>query len=83
MYRAIKMNLTLFRWGRALDLALKHKVHLDTVIAYRQRFLDEFGKQETMAKFVQQGPPQVDWDTIVQREAQEVVEEKRRGGGRK
>lgn len=83
VYRAIKMNLTLFRWSRALDLALKHKVHLDTVMAYRQRFLDEFGKQETLPKFVQQGPPQVEWETIVQREAQEVVEEKRRGGGRK
>jgi len=78
------MNLTLFRWSRALDLALKHKVHLDTVMAYRQRFLDEFGKQETLPKFVaQQGSPQVEWETIVQREAQEVVEEKRRGGGRK
>ena len=35
-YRAIKMNIKLFRWERALDLAVKHKTHIDTVVGFRQ-----------------------------------------------
>ncbi len=38
-YRAIKMNIKLYRWERALDIAVNNKTHVDTVIAYRQRFL--------------------------------------------
>lgn len=37
LYRAIKMNVRLFRFGRALDIALKHKKHVDTVLGYRAR----------------------------------------------
>ena len=33
-YRAIKMNIKLYRWERALDIALKHKTHLDTVVGF-------------------------------------------------
>lgn len=35
-YRAIKMNIKLFRWERALDLAAKYKTHIDTVVGFRQ-----------------------------------------------
>ena len=35
-YRAIKMNIKLFRWERALDLAVKYNTHLDTVVGFRQ-----------------------------------------------
>lgn len=52
-YRAIKLNLTLFRWGRALDLAVKYRSHVDTVLGYRLRHLEEFGKTEKNAKFLQ------------------------------
>lgn len=52
-YRAINMNITLFRWNRALDLALKYKTHVDTVLGYRQRYLDEFQRDETLPKFIQ------------------------------
>lgn len=63
---------------------MKNKVHIDTVLAYRQRFLDDFGKQESLPKFLQQsGQTNVDWDAILAREQQEVNDEKRRGGGRK
>jgi intraflagellar transport protein 80 len=54
VYRAIKMNIDLFRWSRALDLATKFKQHIDTVLAYRQDYLKDFGKKETMSKFIQQ-----------------------------
>jgi intraflagellar transport protein 80 len=53
IYRAIKLNLRIFRWGRALELAVKHKSHLDTVLAYRQKHLMEFDTQETNPRFVQ------------------------------
>lgn len=52
-YRAIKLNLNLFRWQRALDLAVKHKVHIDTVLAYRQKYLQSFEREETNQKFLQ------------------------------
>jgi intraflagellar transport protein 80 len=53
VYRAIKLNLSLFRWNRALDIAVKHKSHVDTVLGYRQKHLDEFGKKETNQRFLQ------------------------------
>jgi intraflagellar transport protein 80 len=37
----------------ALDLAVKHKTHLDTVVAYRKRYLDRFERPETNKKFLQ------------------------------
>ena len=33
--RAIFLNIYLHQWERALDLAVKHKTHVDTVLAYR------------------------------------------------
>lgn len=53
VYRAIRLNINLFRWARALDLALKHKVHVDTVLAYRQKYLQSFEREETNQKFLQ------------------------------
>jgi intraflagellar transport protein 80 len=34
-YRAIKMNVKLYKWDRALDIATQYKVHFDTLLAYR------------------------------------------------
>ena len=34
-YRAIKMNIKLYRWERAMDIATKNNTHVDTVLAYR------------------------------------------------
>jgi len=34
------MNIKLYRWERALDLAISNKTHVDTVIAYRGKFLE-------------------------------------------
>ena len=53
LYRAIKLNIDLYRWNRALDLAVKQKVHVDTVLAYRQRHLDAFERAESLPKFQQ------------------------------
>ncbi len=53
VYRAIKINMNAFRWLRALDLAVKHKTHLETVLFYRQKFLRDFQREEHDQKFLQ------------------------------
>ncbi|CAM9481687.1 unnamed protein product, partial [Hapterophycus canaliculatus] len=53
VYRAIKLNVRLFRWPRALELAVQHKTHVDTVLGYRQSFLKASGKEETDKRFLQ------------------------------
>ena len=44
-YRAIKMNIKLYKWDKALDIAIAQKTHVDTVIAYRKRFLEQYNKE--------------------------------------
>ena len=82
VYRAIKMNLLLYRWSRALELALKYSTHVETVIAYRQRHLDEFGKSENNKNFLKHAPDvEVNWDEVVKAEKVEVDNESRRRSG--
>ncbi len=38
---------------RALELAVKHKTHVDTVIAYRNKHLNSCGKNEDNKRFLQ------------------------------
>lgn len=38
---------------RALELAVKHKTHVDTVLAYRQKYLENFGRTEKSKRFLQ------------------------------
>jgi len=59
------MNIKLFRWERALDIALQNKSHVDTVIAYRSRFLQQYQKEEDIEKFKQYSKEiAFDWDTV-------------------
>jgi len=53
IYRAIKLNMRLFLWERALEIALKYQVHIDTVIAYRSKYLETCNLQETSQLFEQ------------------------------
>jgi intraflagellar transport protein 80 len=52
IYRAIKMNLRLFRFTRALALATKHRSHVDTVLAYRSKYLQSFDRAEMDKNFL-------------------------------
>jgi intraflagellar transport protein 80 len=36
IYRAIKLNIRLYRWARALQIAVENKTHVDTVLGYRE-----------------------------------------------
>ena len=59
------MNIKLYRWDKALEIAINNKTHVDTVIAYRQRFLEQYQKEETLDKFKQYNKDiQVDWATV-------------------
>lgn len=79
-YRAIKLNIELYRWNRALDLAVKYRTHLDTVLGYRQKFLNKFNKVENDNKYLQYSKDvaQIDWDVINKKEANELMEENNR-----
>jgi len=82
IYRAIKMNMQLFKWNRALELALKHKSHIDTVLAYRQKYLESMSiAQETEPKFIQirASVPTVDWEAINAKIEAEIRKEEERG----
>jgi len=64
-YRAIKLNIKLYKWERALDIAVQNKTHVDTVIAYRQRFLQELGREEDNEKFKEYAREiSVDWEAV-------------------
>lgn len=53
MYRAIKLNIKLFDFERAVQLAQQHKVHIDTVVYYRHLYLTAASQQETILSFQQ------------------------------
>lgn len=65
IYHIIQLNMDLFEWERALDVAIKHKTHIDTVLGFRKLYLEEMGTKETSNKFKQysQGVS-IQWDKI-------------------
>lgn len=65
IYRAIKMYIRLHRWVEALDLAVKRKTHVDTVLLYRQRHLQQMKVQETNKQFIEYAQEvSADWETV-------------------
>lgn len=82
IYRAIKLNIRLHRWGDALELALKHQSHVDTVLAYRARHLKQMNHVETNELFNQWAQQvDVDWDTVKKKIALEKDTEVRNAQG--
>uniref|UniRef100_A0A8C6VHX1 Intraflagellar transport 80 n=1 Tax=Naja naja TaxID=35670 RepID=A0A8C6VHX1_NAJNA len=79
IYQAIQVNINLYNWERALELAVKHKTHVDTVLAYRQKFLDDFSKKETNQRFLQYAEGlDVNWDKIKAKIELEISKERER-----
>uniref|UniRef100_A0A671LIF0 Intraflagellar transport protein 80 homolog n=1 Tax=Sinocyclocheilus anshuiensis TaxID=1608454 RepID=A0A671LIF0_9TELE len=63
-YHAIQIHISLYNWDRCEE-AVKYKTHVDTVLAHRQKFLQDFGKQETNKRFLQYSEGvEVDWEKI-------------------
>jgi intraflagellar transport protein 80 len=84
VYRAIKMHLRLFNFERALQLAVSHKTHIDTVLGFRQKYLATFHKEETSESFLKPEIQQVevDWSNIHQKIEKEKKDEESRPGAR-
>merc|ERR1712166_1345860 len=82
IYRAIKMFIRLHRWEDALDLAIQHKTHIDTVLAYREQHLKELDHVESHPKFKEMneklGP--IDWESIKAKIEQGKEEERQQAG---
>ncbi|XP_013923421.1 PREDICTED: intraflagellar transport protein 80 homolog [Thamnophis sirtalis] len=79
IYQAIQVNINLYNWERALELAVKHKTHVDTVLAYRQKFLDDFSKKETNQRFLQYAEGlDVNWEKIKAKIELEIAKERER-----
>ncbi|XP_034024184.1 intraflagellar transport protein 80 homolog [Thalassophryne amazonica] len=79
VYQAIQVNIDLFSWERALELAVKHKTHVDTVLAYRERFLRQFDRKETNKRFLQYAAGvEVDWEKIQAKIEAELSKERER-----
>jgi len=82
IYRAIKMNIRLHRWNDALELALKHQTHVDTVLAYRAQHLQQMKHVETNDQFKQWATQvEVDWETVKKKIAMEKDTELRNANG--
>ncbi|KAH3805338.1 hypothetical protein DPMN_133639 [Dreissena polymorpha] len=64
-FRAIMLNIQLYNRDRALELAVKHKTHVDTVLGYRQKCMDQYGKSETNKRVLQYKEGiEIDWEKI-------------------
>lgn len=64
---------------RALDLAIKYKTHVDTVLAYRQKYLQSLDRPETDEKFLKMRDVAIDWAAIQAKIEQENKKEEARG----
>lgn len=84
VFRAIKLNIKLCNWERAMDLAVQYKQHQDTVLMYRQRFLHAANQQESNPRFVQLNDSLVvDAAAIKKKTDEERVKEAQRPGAKR
>jgi len=80
-YRAIKLNIKLFKFERALEIAVHNKTHVDTVLAYRKRYLEKQGKKETNEKFLQLADKvEINWETIKEKIKKDKESEAKNAG---
>ncbi|KAE9554173.1 hypothetical protein FO519_002594 [Halicephalobus sp. NKZ332] len=77
-FRSIMTCLSLFQFEKALDLATKNKIHIDTVLGYRQRYLEKTGRKENDSKFLKQlAEVEIDWHHIREKVREDYEKEKR------
>jgi intraflagellar transport protein 80 len=86
VYRAVKLNIRLFRWERALGIAKdadggRAGPMMEMVVGYRQQLLEELGREETLESFrvalSALGPSGVDWERVAAFKAAQHEEEER------
>jgi len=79
IYRAVDMNIRLFRWERALELAVEKKEHIDLVLMQREQYLNLRGEKETIDNFTKwKEKLPIDPKAIDAKIKQEIDEEKTR-----
>jgi intraflagellar transport protein 80 len=99
VYRCVQMWLDLYQWDRALEVALKYKSHVDTVLHYRKLYLKEVQMDESKERFKSLASTvcslspclmfkvffqtPINSDEIQQRIAVELEQERQRGGLRR
>jgi len=84
VWRALDLNMAMFRWPRALELAVQHKTHVDTVLLRRAEYLAAAGLEESDAKFLQYGGKvPLDKEAVESKVRQEYEAEASREGARK
>ncbi|KAI8852661.1 WD40-repeat-containing domain protein [Chytridium lagenaria] len=77
IYRAIRMWINLFNWDRALEIAVKYKTHVDTVLYFRDKYLQGMNRKETIKQFLQYGQTVTfSWDKIKSKIAMEEESER-------
>ncbi|CAI2355604.1 unnamed protein product [Caenorhabditis sp. 36 PRJEB53466] len=61
-FRSLMLNVQMFKWKRALELAVKNKQWLEIVIGYREKYLKNCGLKETDPQFLKhRSEVEVDW----------------------
>ena len=71
--------IRLFNWDRALELAVRHKTHVDTVLMHRARYLAMYAKTETNKHFLQyQSKIEIDEEKIEAKVGAEKQKERER-----
>jgi intraflagellar transport protein 80 len=55
IFRAVKMNISMGRWDRALAVAKRSNKFLEVVAAYRTKFIKDMGIEETNQDFIKLG----------------------------
>ena len=49
---AIRINIEVYNWNRALELAIRHKKQQDEVLETRRKYLQVINKEETNQSFL-------------------------------
>lgn len=77
-YRAIMMNIKLYRWDRAVQLVKKLKAHADILLAFRERYLRQMDVDETNETYKQlkKHVGEYKWEDIEEKIAAEKEKEK-------
>ena len=74
IYRAIKIKINLYRWDRALKLAVDNGTHVDTVLAYREKYPKNSGLTKVNSIFLELSKDvTIDWDKIKEKIAEDKI----------
>ena len=50
---AVRINIEIYNWNRALELAIRHRKQLDEVLNARKEYLRVINKKETNQNFLE------------------------------